>query len=209
MEFREVVKKRTSIRKFKDKPVPLRDLKLMAKYAGMAPSVNNSQPWKFLAVTNKSKLIKMAEAVNGKLDELMPDTSLENIQNVKKAVEHFSTYFVDAPAIIVVLNEPYEAVIDKALEKLELSHEEIDKLRNHPNIQTIGAAVENLLLSAVNLGYGGCWLTGPLVAREELESILKVKAPYRIAACVAIGKPFEKQKPKDKRPLEEIFQLVD
>lgn len=209
MEFIDVVKKRTSIRKFKDDPIPLKDLKSMVKHAGMAPSVNNSQPWKFLAVTNKDKMKKMAEAVNSKIDEMMPDVKSEKLKSVKKAVEHFSTFFVDAPVIIVVLNEPYEAVVDKALEKLELSHEEIDKLRNHPNIQTIGGAVENLLLSAVNLGYGGCWLTGPLVARDELESILKVKAPYRIAACVAVGKPFEKQKSKEKRPLDEIFKLVD
>jgi len=182
-------------------------LKELAERAGKAPSINNSQPWKFLAVKNKELLKQAGEIVSNKLKELFPNEGDEKSAEVRLTVEKFSTLFVDAPALIVVLNKPYEAIIDRILES-SYSHEQINTLRNHPNIQTIGAAIENILLSAVELGYGACWLTGLLVAREELENLFGIKAPFNLAACVAVGKHSENIQPRKKKTLDEIFEII-
>jgi nitroreductase len=52
MELKEVIEKRVSIRTFTDEPVAVSDIKEIIKRAGLAPSINNSQPWKFIAITN-------------------------------------------------------------------------------------------------------------------------------------------------------------
>ena len=175
MELKEVIEKRKSVRHFKNEEVPVDILKEMVRRAGLAPSINNSQPWKYLAVTNNEVLKDMADTVHKKIEEMFPAGENDKKKTVRETVDRFSTFFGNAPALLVVLNKPYEAVVDSILEESEFNHDDINQLRNHPNIQSIGAAVENILLSAVDLGYGACWLTGLLVAKNELSEISVTK----------------------------------
>lgn len=66
-----------------------------------------------------------------------------------------------------------------------------------------------MLLSAVDLGYGACWLSGLMIARDQIEQFLKVEPSLRLVTAVAVGKPQGTQAAKDKKPIEEIFQLLD
>lgn len=207
MEFKEVLAKRASVRRFTKDPVPVDHLKELVKAAGMAPSVNNSQPWKFIAITNKAKLENMAKAIEAKIEKMLPANS--STETIKTQVERFSTFFAEAPAVIAVLQEPYKAVVDNMLQDSDFNHSDINKERNYPNIQTIGAAVENILLCAVDMGYGACWLSGPMIAREELEELIGVEKPYKLTTCVAVGKPASDIKPKEKKSIDELFSLLD
>ena len=205
MELREVIEKRASVRKFKSDPVKAEDLKEMVRLAGLAPSVNNSQPWRFIAITSKELLSEMKGIVSKKIDEILPDD--EEHSNVKSQVSWYSTFFSEAPAVIAVVTEPYEAVVDRALPKTEMSHKDINIQRGHPDIQSVGAAIQNMLLAAVDLGYGACWLSGPLVAREGLEACLKIEKPWKISAMIAVGKEDGEKEQKEKKPLDNIFEL--
>jgi len=102
--------------------------------------------------------------------------------------------------------EEYESVLEKAV---QMSHEEINVSRNFPDIQSAGAAIQNILLAAVDMGYGACWMSAPMMAKEALEKTLNVKDPYHLVAFVAVGKPKSDKKPKEKKPLDEIFELRD
>jgi len=207
MELKEVLEKRTSVRKFKDEEVTVEILRKIAKAGGMAPSINNSQPWKFIAITNKKLLSDMAEAVRNKLKELFGEKKDFEAELVRRKVDWFSTFFADVPAVIAVVGEPYKAEADDVLTDV-LTHEQLNEMRNHPNLQTIGAAVENMLLTAVDLGYGACWLTGPLVARNELEQLLNIKEPNYLACLVAVGKANDTVTPKQKKSITEIFEII-
>lgn len=58
----DIIMGRRSIRKFSDKPVEKEKLRAILK-AGMAtPTAVNARDWKFIAVTNKEMLMKMADA---------------------------------------------------------------------------------------------------------------------------------------------------
>ena len=63
MELKDVVEKRASIRMFTDEKVNIEDVKEMIRRAGLAPSINNSQPWKFLTITNDDTIEKMGKIV--------------------------------------------------------------------------------------------------------------------------------------------------
>lgn len=205
MEFKEVAFKRTSIRNFTADNVPVDDLQEMVKLAGTAPSVNNSQPWKFYAVTNKDLMNRMADAISAKISEL-PENQSRISGHVKQQTEWFATFFKDAPAVIALATSGYESVLEKGV---NLNHEKINELRNHPDIQSIGAAVQNILLAAVDMGYGACWMSAPAMAADEIDHILSVDSNYHVAAFVAVGKPQADKEPKNKKPLGEIFELKD
>jgi len=208
MELNETITKRTSIKKFTDEHVSIDDLKEMVRRAGLAPSINNSQPWKFYVITNQNILQAMAKAVQLKIDELFPEVNGKDA-NIKATINIFSTIFVKAPAVIAVAAKPYEALSDKLLSNSNLTHEDLNILRIYPDIQSIGASVENLLLSAVDLGYGTCWLSGMLVAREELQEILKIPEPYKLITFIAVGKPEGNPQPKENKNMDEIFELIE
>jgi nitroreductase len=209
MELIDVIEKRRSIRLFTDEPIPVSDLKELVRRATLAPSIANAEPWRFIAITNKELLTKLTEMVQQKYDQVLEKADDETSVKIKERIKHFSTFFNDAPAVIAVINQPYEAIIDHVLAKTGYIHDELNELRNFPNIQTLGAAIQNILLSAVDMKYGACWLTGPMLAKSEIEEELDIKHPDSLFAFVAIGKAASHPKPKDKRSFDEVFSLLD
>lgn len=209
MELKDVIEKRASIRTFTNEPVSAEHIKEIIRRAGLAPSINNSQPWKFIAITNEVMIEKMGKIVQKKVLEYFPHENIKEKMMAQAKVLRFSSFFMDAPVLIAVEMSPYQTVIEELLKGRELSLEDVNRLRNYPNIQSIGAAVENLILSAFDLGYGACWLSGLLIARSELEELLGIKSPNTLAACVAIGKPREFITQRDKKSFEQIFTLID
>jgi len=209
MDVNEAIERRRSVRQFRPDRIPLEDIKELVRLAGLAPSINNAQLWKFVAILNQEVIDEMSNIVNRKISGLLNNGAEKKGEKIKTTVAHFSTVFTDAPAVIAVQMKPYDAVVDPILESSGLSHDEMNKMRNYPDVQSIGAAIENIMLAATGMGYGCCWLTGLLVAREELEPLLGIKAPYRLAACIAVGKPLESLPAREKLPLESIFEVIE
>lgn len=207
MELKDVIESRASVRQFAGDGVPDEDIREIVRLAGLAPSVNNSQPWKFIAIKNRELLKCMADAVLAKIEESLPVCEDENERRAKSQVEWFSTFFADAPVVIAVATHPYDAIVDNALEHSGLTHEDINAMRGYPDVQSVGASIENLILAACDAGYGACWLSGPLMAREELEKCLTIHQPWKLAAMVAIGKPATDPKQREKKPVGEILEI--
>lgn len=65
MEFSELVQKRQSDRKYAPKPVAREHIVKCLEAARMAPSACNSQPWKFVVVDDRTKLIQISDAAIG------------------------------------------------------------------------------------------------------------------------------------------------
>jgi nitroreductase len=210
MEFAELVEKRVSVRQFKPDPVPPEHVREMVLLASLAPSPNNQQPWRFIAVTRKPLLQEMADSVRERLRALLPGTLSEDARRAAQRVEWFSTFFADAPLVMAVARLPYRSVIARAVEGSALSAADINAMRGYPDVQSIGAAIEHLLLAATSLGYGSCWLSGPLIARQALEPMLDIAPPEQLAALVTIGTPATPPAAgHDRRPVEEILRFLD
>jgi nitroreductase len=60
MSIKDALRKRRSIRKYTAQPVPDELVLECLEAAGWAPSAHNSQPWRFIVVSNE----KRAETVN-------------------------------------------------------------------------------------------------------------------------------------------------
>jgi nitroreductase len=66
MDFFETVSQRTSVRKYKDKPLPKGDLEKIVDAGRQAPSARGVEPWEFIVVREKNTLALIAEkAPNG------------------------------------------------------------------------------------------------------------------------------------------------
>lgn len=204
MELKKAIETRASVRKYTPEPVNLTDIKEMVRLASLAPSVNNYQPWQFIAITNKELMNRMANAVREKIKSI-PENQSKYAANVKKQVEFFATFFEDAPALVALCMTEYETVLEKGV---ELTHNEVNQLRNSPDLQSAGACIQNMLLAAVDLGYGACWMSAPMMAKKELEALLDITEPLKLVSFVAMGRPVKAVLPRDKKPIDEMFRII-
>jgi nitroreductase len=205
MEIKTAIESRTSIRVFRQDKVDIRDIKEMVRLAGLAPSVNNFQPWRYIAILNRDMLNKMADLIAARIDALPLSKSIV-ATNVKKQVTWFSTFFKDAPVLLALVVKPYETIMEGGF---DMTHDEINKMRNYPDIQSAGASIQNLLLAAVDMGYGACWLSGPMVAKDDIEKMLSINEPEKLLAFIVVGKPVSTPRPKGKSDLSETMQIIE
>jgi nitroreductase len=110
--------------------------------------------------------------------------------------------------VIAVLMEPYDAGTDNLLKKMGYSDEEVRRLRPLPGLQSVSSAIQNMLLAAHALGYGSCWMTGPLVAQEAFEKLLGYDKQKSIVALLPIGVPDENPPVRTRKLLEEMVKMI-
>jgi nitroreductase len=69
-----------------------------------------------------------------------------------------------------------------------------------------GAAIENMLLASVALGYSSLWVEGYVLMQEEYgKSVLKVPESRRLLAILPIGKAISAPRQAAKKPLSEVI----
>ncbi|RKD27535.1 Nitroreductase [Caminicella sporogenes DSM 14501] len=208
----DFIYKRHSIRKFKNQDVPIEDIKEMIKAATYAPSGKNLQNWHFVVVKNKEKIEEMAKIVERKSDELASYATDEEMKKSFTKYRKYQTLFRNAPVVILIFAGPYPSTGLEILKAKGASSEEIHNLlRPSPGIQNIGAAIENLLLAAANMGYGGCWMTSPNFASKEIQDYIGFKKEgYFLAAITPIGVPEESElKSPPRKPIEEVMTIIE
>ena len=75
------------------------------------------------------------------------------------------------------------------------------------SVQDYAAAIENILLEAVQLGYQSCWIEGHVTDADEqgkrIAEMLAVPEYYELVAVLPIGKAAEPLQSVQKRPFSE------
>lgn len=73
--------------------------------------------------------------------------------------------------------------------------------------QDYSAAIENMLLTIVDLGYQSCWVEGHVTDDDrigyQMAKILGVPDEYELVCFLPVGKPLEEIKRVEKLPFEE------
>lgn len=174
-----------------------------------APSANNTQPWSFFVIKDREVLKKMAVAVREMIDRMIPFAENEKqSQRLAAYKSNYYTFFEHAPVMILVFLETYDAGTDRLLAKMGYSSEEIKRLRPSPVLQSVSAAIQNMLLAAHALGYSSCWMTGPTVAQESFERLFGFDKGKYIAALLPVGVPDENPPARPRKPLEESVRVI-
>jgi len=209
MDLFQAIAGRTSIRRFKDQPVPDEDIRKILDAGRLAPSANNTQPWSFLVIKDRALLGKMAEAVRQQVDRMTPFAESEKqAQRLEAYKGTYYTFFEKAPAVIAVFAEGYDAATNQLLARMGYSADDILRLRPNPGLQSVAAAIEHILLAAHALGYGSCWMTGPLVAQDAFGELLGYGTDKFIAALLPIGLPDEHSSPRPRKALEDVMRTI-
>ncbi len=212
-ELDELIKARRSVRKFQEKPVP-EDLMVKAlEMASWAPNGGNYQPWKFLIVTNKEIIHKMADAVKAKTELMSSWPEADQFGEIVERWRRTCDFFRGAPACIVVLMGKYNSIADQILRARGESDPAAREIRSYrqlgnSTLQSVAAAITYLCLVLHYFGLGTTWMAGPQQAKKEIEKILAVPPEWNFVDLIPVGYPAETPKVPTRKPIEEVVQFL-
>lgn len=186
MNTLNAIRTRKSVRSFQDKPVP-RTIIDNILLAGMeAPSTKNSQPWRYYVLQGKAKG-KLVELMKEGLGSFGDEQSVRNLPFYDSVVNSIRV-MASAPVVILVFNTGIHTLNSgKTLEA---------RFMDCGAMQTMGAAIQNMLLAATEQGLGSLWMCDVYFAYEQLCGWLGETA--QLTAGIALGYP-EGDCPKPKR----------
>ncbi|UCD46984.1 MAG: nitroreductase family protein [Deltaproteobacteria bacterium] len=197
MDVFDSMKGRQSIRRFRKDPVPHDKILRMVEAATWAPSAGNAQNARFLVVEDPALLARM----KGIVDNLLSRITGKEVPPDKI---NYHNLFAAAPAAVCVVGKPYESATDRNLREKDPERHRMRRYQVNAGLQSVASAITQFLLAAYSLGYGTCWMTGPLVAKPELESALSIRPPEELLAVIALGVPDSPPPKPPRRPPEEI-----
>lgn len=211
MEKLDFIYKRSSVRKFSDKDVDNSDLEEILKAGMNAPSAKNMQNWKFVVVRNQEKINDIKNVVEKKHKEIIEKiNNNEKTKRFEKMINYY-TFFDKAPVLILFFASKYSSSTANLL-KEACDEEEYNLFKNaDPGMQSIGAAIENVLLASASLGYGTCWMSGPNFAINEIHEYLDLDFDgYNLVAMSPLGVPKNKNVSSPKRKdFSEVVKFID
>ncbi|MBN2003365.1 MAG: nitroreductase [Anaerolineae bacterium] len=193
MQTLKAIAQRRSIRKYKDTPVTDEQIRALLHAATLAPSGKNRQPWRFGVVRGekRAEMITTIRAGMEKLKALGADlgSSPWTVQIMERA-----------PVTILVFND--DMILDSGEKPLTAQ----DMVFNSVNVQSIGAAIQNLLLAAHDMGLGTLWICDVFYAYPELCAWLG--ETHQLIAAVAVGYPDEEPSARPRKSVDEVTRWL-
>lgn len=198
---------RKTVRRFLPDFISDNDIKEIISTATHACNSGNEQLWQFLIIRNDEIKKRIAEAVRVKAAQLIDE--VVKIKGGDKPTYAPQEFFLEAPVVIAVIAAgKYRTKPDLLMLEAGYSGTEVDDLRCRGDLQTMGAVIQLILLAAWEKGFGGCWMTGPLFARKELEELLGITDGNSLAAIIPIGKPAVVPAGRGRKAVEEVIRFI-
>ena len=190
------IENRRRIRKYKRHEISKEIIEDIIYSATLAPSAKNRQPWKFIVYQGeeKSKLVDvMHQGIQSEkiTHKLMPEWAfaIPDAENTVRVME-------EAPCLIAVLNTNQKTPFD-SIEDEKRIVEICDSL-------SIGAAIENMILTATSYGLGTLWIANTCFSYNELIDFIETDS--QLTGIVAIGFANEAPAKRPRKPLTDIVE---
>jgi nitroreductase len=172
MELDEAITNRRSIRKFKPDPLTKEQIYSILDAGNKAPSAKNKQQWRFFVYV---------EEANDKL--------------TKFCLEEFEKIIAE-PYVHPYAKYSFQIMDEAPVNILVFSGQPMEH-PSRPDIQSVSAAIQNMLLKAHDLGLGSLWICDILYIDKAVMKYVDTKMP--LIAAISFGYPNEH--PKDRRNL--------
>ena len=185
----EAIAQRRSIRKFKPDPLPEETLRAIINAGILAPSGKNKQPWRFVIVHTgqRAEMVRILREgiARVKADGGDPGSS-ENSANIMER----------APVTVFVFNP--DGLAPWLAHSIDQNFDEL------VDTQSIGAAIQNMLLAAQDLGVGSLWICDVFYACKALCDWLGEKG--QMIAAVSFGYPAESPAARSRKSYDAVVR---
>jgi len=199
----DAIKKRRSIRRFKPVHVTDNQIEILLEAARLAPSGSNVQPWRFLIVRDQELKKRVQEACYGQ--ELIGEASIVliccgDLLSWKKTRERNQEIIslLEKP-----LNKDYEEALMARVDRA-VSTEITERIPT--TMMNVAIAIEHIVLEAVELGLGSCWIR--IFNEKKIRKLFDLSTHIHVVAILPIGFPNERPEPRPRMPLSSIVLQI-
>lgn len=195
-----LLRSRRSVRKFQDRPVDRELVEEILEAARWAPSPHGRQPWRFAVLTTQELKLQLADQMGSTWQQnLQMDGQDAEIVNIR--LEKSRQRILNAPVIIIPC---------LYLEDLDYYPDERRQADEKTMaIQSIGAAIQNMLLMAYDLGLDAGWMCAPLFCPEVVCKALDLDPRLIPQALITIGYAAADPQRRERLPLSSLIVRFD
>ena len=196
----EVIQNRRSIRKFKATPLSEQQIERLIEAGRLAPSGCNVQPWRFIVVIDKEKKKKLRKAsFDQKFVEDAPIVIVccGDLSSWKNTREHVKE--ITRRGEVQFSVECERALTERSQKAVNAEMKE----RIPSTLLNVSIAIEHIVLEAVELGLGSCWVR--LFDEKMVKQILDLPSHIIVVALLPVGVPDEKPLPRPRLPRSSIY----
>jgi F420 biosynthesis protein FbiB-like protein len=191
-----IIQGRRSVRRYDQRPVSREHIMQLLEAARWAPSPHGRQPWRFAVVTQPGERRALAEAMGTRWrEQLARDGKDEQVAHIR--VVHSRERIVSAPAIILPCL--YLADIDCYADTERQAAEETMA------VQSLGCAVQNMLLLAYSMGLDCGWMCAPLFCPDAVRAVLDLDDSLIPHALITVGYAAKDPLRRPRRSLDELI----
>jgi len=195
-----LLQSRRSVRKFQTRPVPRALIEQILEAARWAPSPHGRQPWRFVVLTRQEVKIHLADRMGDTWQQnLEMDGQDAEVVNIR--LEKSRQRILNAPAIIIPCL--YLEDLDRYPDERRQADETIMA------IQSIGAAIQNMLLMAFDLGLDTGWMCAPLFCPEVVCEALDLDKRLIPQALITVGYAAADPQRRERLPLSSLVVRYD
>lgn len=192
----QAIHDRRSIRKFASNPITKEDIRDIIHSGIQAPSSKNRQPWKFVVLQGKAKEEMLEAFCKGVEREEFKEALLPESKKHLPGAKHTIDIIKQAPVVLLIINSLGKGILaEKTIE---------ERVYELCNIQSVSAAIQNMLLTATQKGIGSLWICDIFFAYKELTEYLQTDG--ELIAAVALGYPKEAPRARPRREIESVTE---
>lgn len=193
--FWQVLKDRSSVRRYKEDPVPQEMLDKLREAASLAPVAGGNRNVTVQIFSDTAYIKSVAEGVRKECDAIIDTIPDAHIREATRTYSNNFTWFAKAPALLAISSRKTPSYMSG------LSPKEAEDLFGSKT--SAAMAGQNILLAATALGLGACCLTGPLMAKSWLEKELKCPPQNSLLMLIPLGFPARGMKDSSEPPAAE------
>jgi coenzyme F420-0:L-glutamate ligase / coenzyme F420-1:gamma-L-glutamate ligase len=195
-----LLQSRRSVRKYQDRPVSHELIEQVLESARWAPSPHGRQPWRFVVLTTQKLKLQLADQMGSTWQQNLhmdgQDAEIVNIRLQKSRQR--------------ILNAPVIVIPCLYLEDLDYYPDERRQADEKTMaIQSIGAAIQNMLLMAYDLGLDAGWMCAPLFCPEVVCKALDLDPRLIPQALITIGYAAADPERRERLPLSSLIVRFD
>lgn len=196
LDFDALLRGRRSVRAFRPDPVPRALIERVLDASRWAPSPHGRMPWRFAVITRPEVKERLADAMGDTWQQTLAMDN-EPPEVVARRLANSHARIRSAPAIVLV-----------CLYTVDLDHyPDPDRqiAETTMAIQSLGAAVQNLLLAAYRLGLDGGWMCAPLFCPDTVRAALDLPPALVPHALLPLGYAAKDPKRRPRIPLDALI----
>jgi len=191
---------RRSVRQFQDRAVDRAFVEQILEAARWAPSPHGRQPWRFVVLTRPELKTLLAERM-GETWQRNLEMDGQGSEIVNARLDKSRQRILKAPVIII------PCLYLEDLDRYPDERRQADETTMA--IQSIGAAIQNMLLMAYDLGLDAGWMCAPLFCPEVVVDALKLDSRLVPQAMITVGYAAADPKRRERLPLSSLIVRFD